>query len=58
MTRWYEIGEGWTPAIRAACERRCAPDPPCFALGGQGLIGGDVEMIEPCSECEEENHHG
>lgn len=56
MASWFEIGEGWTHAIKERCAELCAPDRPCYTLGGQGQVGGPVELITPCAECLEDTH--
>ena len=54
-----ELGEGWTPAIRNRCQDSCTEfgDPPCYELAGTGLVGGPVEYITPCDQCNMEQNH-
>jgi hypothetical protein len=52
--KWYKLGTGWTSELRDICDYRCNNefgDPPCFSLGNQGLIGGEIELINPCDDC-------
>ncbi len=47
------LGEGWTDAVRAACDEWCAEggDKPCWALVGDTVAEGGNPVMLPCADC-------